>query len=232
MNYCVYVHLRADSGNVFYVGKGTVRRVSQKSNRNPHWHRIVKKHGMRAETVVSGISEEDALDFEKHMIAEFRIRGLSLCNMTDGGDGISGYKHTEASRNLMSESRRGLPSPTKGKTLSPEHRKKLRIAKLGKPQSASHIEASRKARIGITVSKETRQKISSALTGKRLHPDTIEKLSRKVLCITTGVLYKSLKEAGAATGAYPSNISKCCKGILNKTAGFRFSYYQQQALTA
>ena len=41
--YYVYEHTRPDTGNVFYVGKGSFKRAYSKAKRNKHWHNIVNK---------------------------------------------------------------------------------------------------------------------------------------------------------------------------------------------
>jgi len=39
--------------------------------------------------------------------------------------------------------------------------------------------------------------------------------SKKVLCVSTGIIYKSINEASRQTGIWRQNISKCCKGLRN-----------------
>lgn len=48
-------------------------------------------------------------------------------NFTDGGDGISGYKHTDETKRKMSEKKKGENNPKywQGKTFSDEHKKKI-----------------------------------------------------------------------------------------------------------
>lgn len=50
-------------------------------------------------------------------------------NFTDGGDGTSGFKHSEETRKKMSESQKGENNPMYGKTLSEEARKKISEAR-------------------------------------------------------------------------------------------------------
>ena len=44
-NFYVYVHRTADTGRIFYVGKGTKNRAWTKGSRNLHWRNIVNKNG-------------------------------------------------------------------------------------------------------------------------------------------------------------------------------------------
>ena len=73
-------------------------------------------------------------------------------NFTDGGDGISGYKHTEESKRKISEALKGENNPNYGKTLSKETRKKISEALKGENNPM----------LGKKHSKETRKKISEA----------------------------------------------------------------------
>ena len=50
-NFYVYVHRTADTGRIFYVGKGTKNRAWTKGSRNLHWRNIVNKHGYTVEIV-------------------------------------------------------------------------------------------------------------------------------------------------------------------------------------
>lgn len=95
----VYRHLKADTMDVFYVGKGTVRtrkksidyeRANTKNKRNQWWHHTVNKHGVVVEIVASFATDKDSQEFEKRLIAEYGRH--SLVNMTDGGDGHCGHK--------------------------------------------------------------------------------------------------------------------------------------------
>ena len=87
----VYEHLRNDTNQIFYVGKGKVG--SGRSNitfgRNQYWKRVVKKaNGFRVHKVVENVSELFAFQKEIERIAELKSAGIRLCNMTDGGDGF------------------------------------------------------------------------------------------------------------------------------------------------
>lgn len=54
-------------------------------------------------------TEEEALSREIKWISELRIAGYSLYNLTDGGDGSSGYKHTpETIAKIISKIKLGL----------------------------------------------------------------------------------------------------------------------------
>lgn len=89
----VYIHKKPD-GTPFYVGKGNARRVATLHRDNKHHTNIVAKYG--AENIIievtQCISEEQAFELEKIYIKQLKEDGYCLCNRTNGGEGISGYK--------------------------------------------------------------------------------------------------------------------------------------------
>lgn len=223
--FLVYVHERPDTNAIFYVGKGTEKRSKQTSNRSNYWHNIVAKAGgFCAHIVLRDLVEHEALELEKALIAEMRNNNVPICNLTDGGDGISGYKFSAETRQKMSERRKGRTSPTKGKSLSEEHRNKLRLAKLGKKQSAEHKQNSAKARLGIKKSPEERKRMSERMLGKKMPKEAVAKKFRPVFCTTTGVEYESVTAAANTLGLETTNISRCCKGVFKQTKGYSFEY--------
>lgn len=87
--YYVYIHTRLDTGDVFYVGKGKGRRAWAKWNRNIWWVRIANKYGWTYEITQDNLSEGDAFLLEMWLIAKFRHEGVELCNIGDGGEGMT-----------------------------------------------------------------------------------------------------------------------------------------------
>jgi hypothetical protein len=97
MIWFVYVDYRLDIRQPFYVGKGNSSRVSR-VNRNKHHSHVVAKHGFYREVVLGTRDEKFALEHEVRLIKELRTRDFfGGCNYTDGGDGVSGLKHSDAS---------------------------------------------------------------------------------------------------------------------------------------
>lgn len=114
--YYVYMHYRPNDGVPFNVGKGKSRRAYQKTGRNRWWHNIVNKHGgFDVKFVATDMSEEDSFWLEEHLIKTIGRRDLGtgpLVNMTNGGDGTSGYRWTAKRR----ETQCGRGNPMYGKT--------------------------------------------------------------------------------------------------------------------
>lgn len=114
----VYVHYKLSDGKPFYVGKGTSTRAWNKSSRSEYWKRVVNKHGLAVEIIFDDLTEDESLAVEKDTILEFKYFNYDLVNFSSGGEGISGYKFTQAQKEKLSSSH-------KGKKLSEDHKNKL-----------------------------------------------------------------------------------------------------------
>ena len=94
-DFYVYLHRKATTNEVFYVGKGSGRRAWIFRARGAYWTNIVNKHGLIVEIVQSGLKEFEAFNLERDLIAIYGRKDLGLgllVNGTDGGDGSSGAK--------------------------------------------------------------------------------------------------------------------------------------------
>lgn len=137
----VYVHYRADSFEPFYVGKGTGNRYKDAVKRNQYWHNVVNKYGFVPQILQFFEDEENALSHEKGLIKSFRDMGFTLTNLTDGGEGVSGFKHSSEAKAIMSKARAGSGNVMYGKTHSAETKAKISESHTGKkrpPRSAEH----------------------------------------------------------------------------------------------
>lgn len=120
----VYQYVRLD-GTPYYIGKGS---------RDRHSHRCHSVHvpsdKSRIVIISKDMTEADAFQAEVFLIFMYgRVdRGTGcLRNLTDGGEGVSGYKPTDEAlaklRAAMSKKRKPLPE---------EYKAKLSAAKIGK----------------------------------------------------------------------------------------------------
>jgi len=125
-----YIHCRPD-GTPFYVGKGTPERSVRTSYRNPYYKNVVDKHGKK--NILKGFiecsSEQIALDLEKGIIKCFKRMGIKLTNMTEGGEGISGHKHTKETKRIIGEASRKTMT---GRKASSEARANMSKAATGR----------------------------------------------------------------------------------------------------
>jgi hypothetical protein len=105
---CVYKHIRIDTNETFYIGIGKTKlRAYNKYNRSKYWKSIVNKiDDFLVQILHDDISWEEACEKEKEYIQYYGRANLgkgSLCNLTDGGEGILNLKHTIESKSKISE---------------------------------------------------------------------------------------------------------------------------------
>jgi hypothetical protein len=148
--YYIYQHRSADTNEIFYVGKGKDKRFCDKNKRGRYWKHYVAKHGFVPEIIKDGLDEELAFLAEMECIDVYKRRGIKLINLTDGGEGCSGYsmRHTEEQKAKWSIDRKGTPSPRKGVKLLDSTKEKISLARVGKLLSDSHKEAISNGLIG------------------------------------------------------------------------------------
>ena len=109
-----YAYLRED-GTPYYIGKGKGKRAYDRKRHNAY---VPSKN--RILFLKKNLTEEEAFKHEKYMIAVFGRKDLAtgiLYNLTDGGDGPSGYVHSEESRKQMGDKRRGKKRPNHSKIM-------------------------------------------------------------------------------------------------------------------
>lgn len=204
--FCTYAHY-TPQGTLFYIGKGSnERRPHYFEGRNNYWNKVVAKYGKpKVEVLAKWQTETEAFEHEKLLITCFRDLGFKLCNITDGGNGLSGYKQTAA------------------------HKLKLSKAKLGKPAWNKGLKGLKSWNKGVPCRDETKQKLRAANLGKRgaVMPETAKaKISLASIGNTKSLRYKLIgtnvqtgqesvflgNKALAAAGFSRGNVNYCIKG--------------------
>jgi hypothetical protein len=175
MMFYVYEHLRLDTGACFYVGKGSNGRCKTHAGRNSWWRSIVAKHGFEYKIRLTTESEELAFLAEQELIDQHRKLGHTLVNMTDGGEGMSGYKMPPEIVEKRAAKLRGVKRPD------------ISARMKGMPKSEAHRKALSKAKTGTRASDETRRKLSlaskgrvSSMLGKTHKPESKRKISEAI----------------------------------------------------
>lgn len=170
--YYVYLYLKPN-GVPFYVGKGKDDRwkyhlieAQKKTTKDKNKLKLntikkIIKQGQEpiVKFVDTNISEEQAFELECFLIDEIGRIDLgtgTLTNLTNGGEGATGYKHTSEDLHRMSKWQIG-----RGKT--EEHKTAMR-----KPKSEAGRLAIAQARLDSNYrpTEETKRKLSEALKGR------------------------------------------------------------------
>lgn len=166
----VYEHWRLDRDECFYVGKGRAGRAYSMKGRNCHHKAIVAKlsrigSAFEVKMVAVGLSEADAFALEIERIVFWREAGADLTNMTDGGEGISGFHHSEETCRKLSEMNKGMEAAFKGCKHTVETRRIL--SEIAKKRGAPKL------------TKEQQQKVAAWHRGRKRSPETCAKISAK-----------------------------------------------------
>ena len=71
-NYCVYVHKKKTTGEIFYVGSGTKDRASSGSCRSKSWNSVVASCGFNIEIIFTNLSKKESLRIEKEVYSQLK----------------------------------------------------------------------------------------------------------------------------------------------------------------
>ena len=194
----IYQYRDLKTDEIVYIGKDShiENNVRHNAHKNPSkynhqpFNKILQNNPTRYqyEIIYAGNFDDNLLNtLEINSIAEEKPK----FNFTKGGDGITGYnhsneskrkigeaskgrKHSEESKRKLSEANKGEKNPNYGKQPTLETRKKLSKANKGKnhPNYGKHLP------------KETRHKISESHKGKKLSDETKHKISEANKCKT------------------------------------------------
>ena len=174
MIYYTYAFLREDR-TPYYIGKGKGNRAYRRRDKG------IKppKDKSRIIFLKQNLTEEEAFRHEIYMIAVFGRKDLGtgiLHNLTDGGDGASGYVFSEETKRKQSEAHKGNTTWL-GKTHSEETKRKMSDTRKGKTHSEETKRKQSEAKKGKTFSEESKRKMSEAQKGKSLSEETRRKMS-------------------------------------------------------
>lgn len=170
----VYRHIRFDKNEPFYIGIGKERnfkRAYSRHDRNYHWNNIVKNTQYEVEILFENLTSEEAAKKETEFIKLHGREDLGLgplCNLTDGGDGSTHYRHTPEARERIRQA---------AKNISQETRDKMSRTRKGKPAKLSVEGRERLILAATNLSDETRQKRSKALKGRTFSEETRKRMS-------------------------------------------------------
>lgn len=178
----VYQHRRLDTNEIFYIGIGKeLKRAYSRESRNLYWKNIVKKCDYIVEILYNDISWDDACYKEIGLIKLYGRKDLGtgpLANMTEGGDGVLGFKFSKETLDKISAKRKGSIPWNKGiKTdkipwnkgipMNDELKKKISDSTKGHKLSDYTKKKMSDYRKGKTHSEEWSKKISESLLGKK-----------------------------------------------------------------
>lgn len=216
-------------------------------NNGNYFHNAFRKYGIenfKLEIIDTSNSINELKEKEIYWIKFYNSckRGY---NLTYGGDGCWGYKHTEETKDFLRKINSGENNHNYGKSMPEEIRNKISKSlqgennhnygksmnestkyKLSKTQKESgRYIGNKNPNYGKIHSIETRHKMSknhaNFIGGN--HPQAIEIVQLTIDNVMVNI-YPSSKEASKNTGADRSHIIKCCKNKAKTAGGYRWMY--------
>lgn len=213
-----------------YVGKTTKTLEERKQGHlrdafdgsHLYFHKAIRKYGSDS-FEWSILYQDDDNDkewmdwWEMKFIRQLGTKKPGGYNLSDGGEGGTGFKHTAEARRKMGESRIGRPAPNKGKhpteearrkmreshlNITEETRRKMSLAGTGKKLSTLTKEKIADSHIGIRHSEETKRKLSEMNKGKKLKPFSEE--HKRNMSIASVLREAKLKAEGKTKRKDPS----------------------------
>lgn len=260
MNVFIY-YLSDGNGNIRYVGK-TNQYLKQrlyahilecKSERRSHkisWIKSLLNKGERPIIeVIDEVPEEEWHFWEQYWIEQFRQWGFNLTNLTIGGQGGNGYKHTSDSKKKMSKSKLGSKLSEDQKKKISESVKERYKENPSYNRSGNNIkrEIDKELLYKLYITENLSLNKISKLLGfskkkifvslkenniSKSKEDWKEQLStrpRKVVLQYSldGKLireWESLTDISRELGLNKSNIASCCRGIGKSVSGYIWKY--------
>lgn len=178
MTYYIYIYDNLINGKV-YIGQ-TVN-LKKRDNVHSTWSkapwpidRAIQKYGREnfSLNIITAVDTKERADYaEMDWIARARehLGRENVYNLTDGGDGIAGHKHSAETRKKMSETAKRA-----GRKPPPHATEKARLVNLGKPAWNKNLKASDETKrklsdshMGHQWSEESKQKLSNSIKGHK-----------------------------------------------------------------
>lgn len=167
----VYEHIRKDTGAVFYVGKGSGNRYRNFCNRGKYWNNFCKsKQNVEVRLPIKNVDEEFSLLAEVELIDLYRRRGVRLVNISNGGEGTSGWIPSQETRQRIGEANKHTPKASGekhgmfGKKHTAESLAKM-VASQNKRDHTNHPMR------GKRHTEESKAKMSQSLKGTKIGKD-------------------------------------------------------------
>ena len=207
-SYTVYMHISPN--NKRYIGITSVEADRRWSNgygykKNEYFYRAIEKYGwdnFQHIIIARGLNKNDACWLEIELIKVWNTTDKNNgYNITLGGEGCNGLKHTQEWKQRQSEIMSGENNSFYGKSHTNETKNKI---------SKNHANVSGKN--NPMYGKDWREGKSKEELEEIKKKQLKNTPRKKVICITTGKIFNSIKDASIFYNCNHSGISQCCKG--------------------
>ena len=182
------------------------RKDAKNENKNSIFYRAIRKYGFdnfEFKVVETDIDISKIHEREKFWIKELNTKSPNGYNLTDGGEGTFGYRHTEEAKKKMSELKKGMK-------LSPEQIERLRRGNIGRKLSEEHkkilVEAVKKANTGRKLTEEHKKRLAEYNRGRKHSEESKKKMSESQKNIPPekrAEMYRKMVETRRVNGFVP-----------------------------
>jgi hypothetical protein len=180
----IYRHIRLDKNEPFYIGIGTdskYQRAYSKQSRNIFWNRVVSKTDYEVEILLDNLTKDEAKIKEIEFIALYGKKidktGI-LTNISDGGDGNSGGKHTEEAKLKigLSNKFKDYSKFDRSYMQTKEYKDKVSKINKGRKMPDSMREKTSERMKNRIVSAKEKDRLRTLMLGKKMSDETKEKM--------------------------------------------------------
>ena len=248
--WCVYIH-RNMINNKAYIGITSRNPEERWGNNGSQYHKgceiafksAIQKYGWdNFEHIIwaEKLTEKEAKMWEIRLIALFKTNCTKYknpsygYNLTDGGEGTIGYKHTDEAKRKMSDAKRGKEPWNKGVPSSDETKQKLRESRLGHIEPDEQKEKIKNSLLRWWSNEDNRRWMSEIRKGQTRSEEAKKSMreknqyKRKVVQLTLDgefvAIYDGIRIAGEITGIQYKNISACIRHIRKQAGGYIWLY--------
>lgn len=180
----VYRHIRLDKNEPFYIGIGTdtnYKRAYSKSSRNIFWQRVVNVTDYEVEILMDNLTKDIAKQKEIEFISLYgkKINKTgSLVNISDGGEGNAGGKHTEEAKKKIGEASKlkDYSKYDRSYTQTQEYRDKISKINIGRKMPDSMRQKTSLRMKNRVLSEEQKEKLRNIRLGVKASNETKEKM--------------------------------------------------------
>ena len=230
----IYMFKNKVNGKV-YVGQTqrtfAIRTKQHLSRHDTYFDRALAKYGLdnfSYEIIDRGDTLEELNEKESYWIAKYDCLWPNGYNLTVGGEGVVGYKHTDEQKRKMSDAKKGKITGEKNPFYGKKHTIKS-IKKMSEYQSNRWTDEARKERSNKYKGKFDGE--NNTFYGKKHTQSSKDKMSKakgkmkvKVRNIDTGEVFESLTLASKTYKVQVAHIKRVCIGKGKTCGGYRWEF--------
>lgn len=219
--YTVYQHKNKINGKMYFgITSRTPRERWGKNGSHykttPHFYSAIQKYGwdnFEHNILYQNLTKEEACEIEKTLIKKYKTQNRKFgYNILEGGQAAElPIEVRKKMSKAMMGNKNGLGHPC-----SKEKKKKISDSQKGRKFSEEHkrklSEAAKQRH--VPCSQDKRKKLSQNYPKQK-----------RVYCVETDTIYRSVQECARQLHLHATNVSKVCRGIHQTTGEYHLKYY-------